>query len=381
MLRMNSTRQERKSCETCRSRKLRCSGEKSGCARCRSLSLTCRFKDKGAPGRPRKRAGALPRSEQAGAAVDYCPGSASCSTGGSGSSTSSQISSILPHPIPQMTLGPMSMGAGEFNSLPSDLSAICGFDSLPRGLLLGESDICAFPIESWRTPHQYDILPTSMDSDPYVSPVSLAPSCKCDEEVSGIIRNLSRASMSHDVLRTLRAGVALCERLLTCPICYDVSRPPRVTVQNVLLIGHLMFEVTSGYKKYLRWLNDKAKDEAGTERQGERETVYLDSRLGGVDLQISSAKLKELVIHGLQSDVERLLVLGKKFAQRQRNRHMVGHETCPDPEGRCRREQDGVDRDPLDVCPHHPVARGLVPCFRIVDEVRGMIQQVADVVM
>ncbi|KAL4885955.1 hypothetical protein BJY04DRAFT_230158 [Aspergillus karnatakaensis] len=365
MLRVNnqSTQKERKSCETCRSRKLRCSGEKSGCSRCRSLSLTCRFKDKGAPGRPRKRAVAR---EQAG---EYGSVSGSSTVSSTSSSSHSHVSSILPHPVPQMTLGPMPMG-GHFDSLPSDLSSLCGFDALPRGLLLGDSDICTFPIESWRTP-QYDIL----QSEPYVSPVSLPPSCKCDEEVSGIIRNLSHASMSHDVIQTLRAGVSLTERLLTCPICYDVSKPPRVTVQNVLLIGHLMFEVTSGYKKYLRWLNERDRE---NQNEQAHETIYLGSRLGGVDLQISSDKVKELVMHGLQSDVERLLIFGKTFAQRQRNRHMVGHETCPDAEGRCRREQDGRDRDPLDVCPHHPVARGLVPCFRIVDEVRGMIQQVAD---
>ncbi|KAL2823815.1 hypothetical protein BDW59DRAFT_92459 [Aspergillus cavernicola] len=369
---MNPTRQERKSCETCRVRKLRCSGEKSGCSRCQSMSLTCRFKDKGAPGRPRKRAVAV-RQEQP-VLVDYGSGL----TEGS-SSSSSQVSSIVP--VPQMALGPLLMGgAGEFDSsLPSELSANCGFDSLPRGLLLGDSDnICAFPIESWQTPHDSDILPTF---DSYVSPVSFSPSCKCDEEVSGIVRSLSRARMSHDIIQTLRTGVSLTERLLTCPMCYDVSKPPRVTMQNVLLIGHLMLEVTSGYQKYLRWLNDNAKDEDEVYPGNERETVYLDSGLGGVDLHISREKLQELVMHGLQTDVERLLVLGKKFAQRQRNRHMVGHEACPDPEGRCRQRQDGVDRDPLDICPHHPVARGLIPCFRIVDEVRGMIQQVADVVM
>ncbi|KAL4787077.1 hypothetical protein BJX76DRAFT_319456 [Aspergillus varians] len=293
-------------------------------------------------------------------------------------------------PVPQMALGPLLMETGEFDSLPSlDLSANCGFDSLPRGMLLGGSDICAFPIESWswqtQTPHDLDVPPMSMDSDPYASsPVSLPLplSCKCDEEVSGIVRSLSRATMAHDIISTLRTGVSLTERLLTCPICYDVSKPPRVTVQNVLLIGHLMFEVTSGYLRYLRWLDDrdkeKEKDYAGNEDENERETVFLK----GVDLQISREKLKELVVHGLQTDVERLLLLGKKFAQRQRNRHMVGHETCPEPEGRCRRKHDGVDdRDPLDICPHHPMARGLIPCFRVVDEVREMIQQVADVVM
>ncbi|KAG0160183.1 hypothetical protein PDIDSM_7710 [Penicillium digitatum] len=187
--------------------------------------------------------------------------------------------------------------------------------------------------------------------------------------------------MSHNIIPMLRTGVSLTERLLTCPMCYDVSKPPRATVQNVLLIGQLTFEITSGYQKYLRWLNEYC---AKIDISNETRTVYLDSGLGipsELTLQINGEKLRDLVVHGLQKDTERLLVLGKQFAQRQRNRHMVGHEACPNSEGLCRRKEDTVDHDPLDLCPHDPVARRLVPCFRIVNEVRGMIKQVADVVM
>ncbi|KAL2862498.1 Zn(II)2Cys6 transcription factor domain-containing protein [Aspergillus lucknowensis] len=364
------SRQERKSCELCRARKLRCSGEKSGCSRCRSLSLTCRFKDKGAPGRPRKRA---VRQETSGVTEGSSISSLS-------SGSTSHASSIVP--VPQMALDPVIMGAGDFDSFPSELAANCGFDSLalPRGMLFGDGDACGLPIEAWQMPQESEIPLPSLDANSYLSPVSTSRLCKCDEEVSSIIRSLSRAGMSHDIIQTLRAGVSLTERLLTCPVCYDVSRPPRVTVQNVLLIGHLMFEVTSGYRKYVRWLKDHDSDSDKDAATDERKTVYFDSGLGGIDLQISNDKLKDLIIHGLENDVERLLEFGKKFAQRQRNRHDVGHETCPDPDGRCRRNQDGSDRDPLDICPHHPVARGLIPCFRIVDEVQGMIQQVVDVV-
>ena len=212
-------------------------------------------------------------------------------------------------------------------------------------------------------------LPTPMGS--YVS----VSQCKCDEEVSGLARSLNRADMGHGVISSLRIGVSLAERLLTCPVCYDVSKPPRVTVQNVLLIGHLMLEVTSGYRRYLKWLNA---DKEGAER--ETETVYLDSGMGfpsELNLQISGEKFRDLVVHGLQADVERLVMLGENFADRQRRRHMVGHEACSDNDGKCRRQEFGVDHDPLDVCPHNPVARKLIPCFRIVDEVQEMIRQVA----
>ncbi|KAJ5143721.1 uncharacterized protein N7515_002508 [Penicillium bovifimosum] len=274
----------------------------------------------------------------------------------------------------------MLVGPGEFDSLPYELSANCGFDS-SHWQMLGNGDICSLPIELLQTPRQNGLHPDPGMSptglDVYGSPMSFSRSCKCDEEVSALVRNLSRANMSHEVIPMLRRGVSLTERLLICPICYDVSKPPRVTVQNVLLIGQLMFEVTSCYQKYLRWLDKHCTE---VDARNESNTVYLDSGLG-VNLQISGKKLRELVTHGLQADAERLLGLGKQFAQRQRDRHMVGHESCPDPEGRCRKKEDGVDHDPLDLCPQNPVARKLVPCFRIVDEVRGMIEQVANAVV
>ncbi|CAI7666229.1 unnamed protein product [Penicillium discolor] len=369
---MNPTRQ-RNSCEACRARKLRCSGEKSGCSRCRGLTLTCKFKDKGAPGRPRKRA----RQEEPD--HDLPDGEEQI-----GSSSSSHFSPVVSQsPFGPHEAGNMLMAAGEFDSLPYELSGNCGFDS-SHWEMLGNGDMCSFPLGLLQTSrqntlHDPEIPPIALD--PYISPVSFSQSCKCDEEVSDLVRVLSRANMSHDIIPMLRTGVSLTERLLICPMCYDVSKPPRVTVQNVLLIGQLMFEVTACYQKYIRWLDKHCTE---LDARNETRTVYLDSGLGvpsELNLQIGGEKLRDLVVHGLQTDAERLLVLGKQFAQRQRNRHMVGHETCPNSEGRCRSKEDAVNHDPLDLCPHDPVARKLVPCFRIVDEVRGMIKQVADAVV
>lgn len=269
------------------------------------------------------------------------------------------------------------MAAGQFDLLPCELSRNCGLDSFQ----FGSNDICSSPTEPWQALCQNggrDLELPSNTNDAYISPpVSFSQSCKCDEEVSDIIRNLSQASMSNDILQTLRTGVSLAERLLTCPACYDISKPPRLTVQNVLLIGQLMFEITSSYQRYIQWLYKHC---AELDARNESEVVYLDSGLGfpsEISLQLSGGKFRGLVMHGLQKDGERLSALGKRFAQRQRNRHMVGHEACPDLEGRCRKkEYFGADHDPLDLCPLDPVARRLVPCFRIVDEVQGMIKQV-----
>lgn len=281
--------------------------------------------------------------------------------------------------------------------MPCELSAnSCGFESFDWETLGVNGDIrSSFPIELWQPPsssssssHQKGLqdpaeIAATMPLDPYLSPVSFSQTCKCDEDVSTMVRSLSQADISHDILQMLRTGTSLAETLLTCPFCYDVSKPPRVTVQNVLLIGHLMFEVTSGYQKYLRWLDKHC---AELDVRNEREHVYLDSKFGipsELNLQISGAKFKGVVMHGLQVDVERLWTLGDKFAQRQRNRHIIGHEACSeDSEGRClKKQQHGADHDPLDLCPQNPLASKLWPCFRIVDEVRGMIKEVADAVV
>ena len=272
----------------------------------------------------------------------------------------------------------MTVGAGEFGSLPYEVSGNCGFDS-SHWEMLGNGETCPFPIELLQAERHNrlqdsEILPVTLDA--YISPMSFSQSCKCDEEVSDIVRKLSRSSSSHSIIPMLRTGVSLTGKLLVCPMCYDVSKPPRVTVQNVLLIGQLMLEVTSGYKRYLHWLNDHC---TGLNNSNESTTVYLGIP-SELNLQIGGEGLRDLVVHGLQTDVEKIWVLGKQFTQRQRDRHMVGHEACPNSEGRCRRKE-AADHDPLDLCPYDPIARKLVPCFRIVDEVCGMIKQVADAIV
>ncbi|KAJ5302318.1 hypothetical protein N7508_007181 [Penicillium antarcticum] len=330
--------------------------------------MTCKFKDKGVPGRPRKRL-----------RQDHPEDSFQNEDKQTESSSSSSLSPHRPRPAVHFpeAVDPL-LSADEFQSLPYEISGNCGFDPL-HWEMLENGNIFSAPLETWQNLQQsvtneLEIQSTALGA--YASPVSLSQSCKCDEEVSKIIRNLSRTNMSHDTINTIRAGLSLTERLLTCLICYDVSKPPRLTVQNVLLIGQLMFGVTAGYQKYLRWLRKYCSE---LEMRNETEAINLDAGLGlppGPGLQMSGDKFYELVTHGLQSDAKHLLVLGHKFAMRQRNRHLVGHESCPSLEGGCRKKED-MNYDPLDLCPQDPVARKLVPCFRIVGEVRGMIKDLA----
>lgn len=97
-----------------------------------------------------------------------------------------------------------------------------------------------------------------------------------------------------------------------------------------------------------------------------------------IGFSINGDKFYELIIHGLHNDVQQLSELGSQFATRQRNRHLIGHEACPDWEGRCWKGIRDMDPDPLHVCPQSPAGQALTPCYRIVDEVRAKIKQFED---
>ncbi|KAJ5112779.1 transcriptional regulator family: Fungal Specific TF [Penicillium argentinense] len=341
-----------------------------------SLALPCRFQDKGAPGRPRKR----PRHEQ----HDRQLATRERERGEPRQLPphSFQISPALAHePIEDKDVESMLL-SDDFSSFPFELSGSCGLGACALDFT-GNLDFSSFPIGPLSNSHaggehEHPEAVSEMSLPSCISPPLSPQSCQCDEEVSDAVRALTRAPASHSLIQNLRDGIGLTEKLLTCPVCYDVSKPPRITVQNVLLIGRLMFEVTSGYQRYLRWLKTHCQE---LEEKSSSETLYLIPSLGigaELGLKISGQKFHDVITHGLHADTDRMEAVGKQFAQRQKNRHLIGHETCPDEEGRCRREEYGLDHDPLDLCPHNAASRRLTPCFRIVDEVRAMIQQVAE---
>ncbi|GJD04329.1 hypothetical protein ColKHC_13154 [Colletotrichum higginsianum] len=176
-----------------------------------------------------------------------------------------------------------------------------------------------------------------------------------------------------------------------------LDSPPRVTLQNVLLIGRLCLKVTAGYQRYLRWLRDYCSGLAEGNMCGD--TVYLTlsgdgaGEPGGGDagsssgsgsgsgsplllgFQTTSNGFYDVVTQGLKTDADRLARLGGRLAERQRQRHLIGHMACPDQDGRCWKERDCyADPDPSDSA----AARTLIPCYRIVDEVRAKIRQFED---
>jgi hypothetical protein len=226
----------------------------------------------------------------------------------------------------------------------------------------------------------FDTATTNDESAPeLVSDTVASPTpsfCECARDVFETLRSLKSVPPSHIMLYRLRVGIDLFERLVTCPVCYDLAKPPRITIQNVLLIGRLMFEITSGYLRYLRWIRESC-----ARFNDDAKTVYLapgQEVSSLLSLKVSGLQFQDLIIHGLRTDAERLSAIGKQFARRQHDRHSIGHEACPNAEGRCWKEEYDVDLDPLDICPRNPAAKTLTPCFRIVEEVQRMIKKVQD---
>lgn len=109
--------------------------------------------------------------------------------------------------------------------------------------------------------------------------------------------------------------------------------------------------------------------------------MYFNPAEEGTSLlsfKVSEAQFHDIVIQSLRTDFERLSTLGKRFGRRQQDRHSIGHEACPNAEGRCWKEDNVADRDPLDICPRNPAAKALTPCFRIVEEVQRITKKVQD---
>lgn len=220
---------------------------------------------------------------------------------------------------------------------------------------------------------QDDIVP-ELVPDAVATPAT--PSCGCAQDVFKTIRLLKQTPSSHMILHRLRFGVDLFETLLACPVCYNLAKPPRITIQNVLLIGRLMVELGLGYQSYLRWVRDTR-----AQSNDEAKTVYFspgDEASALLSFEIGDVQFQEIVIHGLRTDAQRLSALGRQFSLRQQDRHSIGHETCPSAEGRCWKEENEVDLDPLDICPRNPAAKTLTPCFRIVEEVERTINRIQD---
>lgn len=292
----------------------------------------------------------------------------------------------------------LSVASAEWTSQESHGAAFSGddFSTLPFLDFNMSGQLDALPLDSF-----WSCL-TSVVHDSELSPSAAAPAsavaasasasgpaaavepeqpCDCAKQVFDVMRSLNSDVVSHSMVHTLRQGTDLFDRLLTCPRCYDMSKPPRVTLQNVLLIGRLSLKVTAGYQRYLRWLKDYC---IGlTERNMGGDTVYLmlgeaEADSPPLGFRTSSDRFYDLVTEGLKSDAERLADLGGQFAERQRQRHLIGHRECPDQEGRCWKEKGDVDPDPSDVCPQSTAARALIPCYRVVDEVRSKIQQFED---
>jgi hypothetical protein len=118
-----------------------------------------------------------------------------------------------------------------------------------------------------------------LSTDTTVAPFLLPQACQCTDDVFNIVRTLKGPCIPHGFLSTRRQGVNLFVRLLGCAIFYDLIKSPRVIIQNVLLIGRLMSELTSGYQRYLTWVTESC-DKLVEENQRKGVHLTVDLELG-----------------------------------------------------------------------------------------------------
>jgi hypothetical protein len=381
---MSAARQKRISCEACRKRKLKCSGKQSGCSRCVRLGLACEFRDRGMPGRPRKWPTVESLEHQA--------------------QQSSQQMELHEHQDAQLNLSAdlpeqsstgtsvstdyLSALSGDWSS-PQGHSSVAGNEQPPALSLLDfdtSENLYSLSLDPFRaclTPRAHQR--SQEEQSPSTGSITLNNSrepCCCAQQVFETLRLLQRDTASHGTMPLLRQATNLLDKLLVCSICYDVSKPPRITLQNVLLLGRLFLGVTTSYHEYLEWVKDYCQALAD---RGTSDKVYLptntDATSSMLGFEIAGDKLFDLIAHGLQADAKRLSDLGARFAIRQHNRHLIGHESCPDAQGRCWKEKADFDPDPSDVCPQSAAARTLTPCYRIVDEVNSHIKRFKEALM
>ncbi|KAK8149790.1 hypothetical protein G3M48_005543 [Beauveria asiatica] len=248
------------------SRKLKCSGEKTGCSRCAALSLRCKFRAKGAPGRPRKRLTAiLPPPQPENEDWEYQNGQTRPAYQSLAHEVEQQQKEVgyqqqqrsCETSITQARFDPCGL-LDLSSSLPDGFAASCDIGHLlaeidPSVLYNGLPGNGDFPGD-FRQPASNaathnNITPQSA-SGALGTPTT--SSCECGADVLEALRLLKQLPTSHALLQRLRFSVDLFERLITYPVYYNLAKPPRITIQNVLLISRLIVEVTSGFRHYLQ---------------------------------------------------------------------------------------------------------------------------------
>lgn len=151
-----------------------------------------------------------------------------------------------------------------------------------------------------------------------------------------------------------------------------------MTLQNVLLIGRLGHEMEAAYRKYLQWLKTTC-DTTATFRGQHK--VYLTNAGGAIPpigILVEDKNMFLLVRQGLLPDVKRVRRFIEQFRMRQHSRHLIGHESCPDSQGQCWKETGLLNPDASDICPQSESANTLIPCFRIVEEMKRKVETLLD---
>ncbi|KAI9676995.1 MAG: hypothetical protein M1817_006834 [Caeruleum heppii] len=262
------------SCDPCRTRKLKCSGEPTGCTRCRTSGHHCHYSARKPMGRPLKRQRS---SEAPGTRADG--GLTPDATNRRADSHHPPAEPSGPPPPQAAYVQGLSRGLNnQFEALFPDLDLALDASATPDWQMNQ-------PTQPWLMPspprHQQPFAahdPSTQPVSPYLAfPDTSQRSCACLATLTSSMATLSQLPVSFPAsLLPLRSAILAAQAAIACPECpQDFS----LGYQNTMLLGTLLPLIAEGYGRVLRGVNDEARDK---ETRGERVMIKM-GEMSGID--------------------------------------------------------------------------------------------------
>lgn len=200
--------------------------------------------------------------------------------------------------------------------------------------------------------------------------------CTCMELVHEHLSALEAAVAKLQSIKILRKSTGVAEKVLGCPVCFDINRRPSDVSGNVLLFSSLMLSITTCYGNIFR-------NEEQTAAESIRSTSPIRLFLGHdldqsclVDFSFGGRDYRNLLKRAFSSELDRLSLICHSFSARQRRLHENGHEQCCTGQPCKRLDATGRVVHPADACPR---AMGSMPsfsCFWSATHVQSEIEKI-----
>ncbi|EWY79891.1 hypothetical protein FOYG_16956 [Fusarium oxysporum NRRL 32931] len=388
---MDIHKKRRNACDPCRKRKIKCSGDQPICCHCGRLGLQCAYSQAKRNGRPRRRPSTTVTSPSRNGNTDR-PFNAPPVPGTSSSGTVGLDNLITSHHETATQTFPSSRPLdGSPFSAPSTVAALnsAGTFLMPMN---ADGPGADNPALDW--PHWFDV-PCMLQHPPLAPQVEstedalhpplgldLTHGCDCFQAISRYFTSVDGSSSGLGRFTSLREAITLSDRVLLCPVCFNLHRGEACISKNIVLLGALMSDVAMSYSRITyRLFEETFKPNHDKSRVG----IVLGQQESPESLISMSLDAKSywiLVKSALMEDLARLSDLCAAFETRQLKAHDLGHEQCV-AGSPCTSRQAGVPSaisDYVKTCPRNIDPRKTFSCFRTVNQVFSAVREAQSVV-